>query len=109
MGYLTYFGYFNGNVNSIFRGVDQNGNICGVSTNTINLPYVYFYNPASSISSRYCFSACPVFSSGSVSTPNVLISGTTPVAANWVTQFDTNAGSVAGNAGGNLEVGYDSY
>jgi hypothetical protein len=29
MVYLTYFGYANGNPYNAFRGVDQNGKICG--------------------------------------------------------------------------------
>ena len=70
---LSIYGYTNGNLDIPFRGVDQNGNICGdsdVSSTTRNFRYLYMYSPKASTGSRVCVDVCPALSGGSVTRPN---------------------------------------
>ena len=63
MVYLAAYGYSNGNPDYIYRGIDQYQNICGSGTYA-NYPYLYFYNPVSSLlantlDNRICVDSCP--------------------------------------------------
>lgn len=51
MLYCSYFAYYNGNLDKIFRGTDPDKNICGEGT-TIDYPYIYFVDPLSFSTSK---------------------------------------------------------
>ena len=75
MVYLTIFGYMYGNTNRIFRGIDKNGNVCGLPGGVAeNYPYLWFHSPTatSNFQNKVCVDVCPGFPAGSttLSQPN---------------------------------------
>lgn len=78
MVYLTIFGYMNGNPYNAFRGVDDNGIVCGIGA-TYSFPYLYFTNPIEDITQRACVDACPSYTGTDLTTPNSYTTGTTLV------------------------------
>jgi len=72
MIYLAAYGYSNGNLSKVFRGVDKYGKVCGLDT-LANYPYLYFLNPNTTVLSnlldnRICVSSCPYWD-GSIVVP----------------------------------------
>ncbi len=70
MGYMSIYGYTNGNLSKPFRATDMSGNVCGDPDGVAkDYPYAYFFNPTTGdLSNRYCVKECPYFSSGTLTT-----------------------------------------
>lgn len=55
MVYCTIHAYINGKPTKVFRGIDRDGVICGdVDGPAKDYPYLYFFNPITSMDNRYC-------------------------------------------------------
>jgi hypothetical protein len=108
MGYLTYAAYYNNDPSVLFRGVNQNGDICGDknNANTKNLPYLYFYGPADTLSTtKTCVDVCPYYDGSAITVPTSF-----PSAA-YTKTFSPDGTAITGAAPiavGDI-VGYDSY
>ena len=63
MGYLSIYGYVNGNLDKPFRATDMNSIVCGDPNGVaVDYPYAYFFNPTTGdLSNRYCVKQCPYF------------------------------------------------
>ena len=66
MGFMTGYGYINGQPDMLLAPVDQNGNICGYSEGYQNYPHLYIYDitaaltpPYSLTSDTTCIAECP--------------------------------------------------
>jgi len=113
MGYLAVYGYTKGNTYVIYRGIDQDGNVCGDLSNaaTAAFPYLYLTNIYIDVARRACVASCPVYTASTNSVSSIscgvssqcntntytatydssgnLISGATPTASTDVMGYDT--------------------
>ena len=111
MVFLSISGYQHGNLDKPWRGVDENGRICGDENNaaTKDYPYVYYYSPKASTSARFCVNNCPQLVSGStITTPQEANTGTT---ISWNYQSDstgTLTPSTPPDPTASQKVGYDT-
>ena len=112
MVYLGVYGYDKGNPDLIFRGVDQNGNVCGDASNSVtaSFPYLLWTQPDTDLQKRACVNTCPYW------TGSVVFQVTCAVAADcnsnaYQATFDDQGNAAAGTytAGSGQFIGYDSY
>ena len=67
MIFCAFYGFLNGNPSFIYRATSSDGDICGISSDTIDLPFAYFYNPvATDYKKRVCVKECPTYTNGSL-------------------------------------------
>ena len=107
MGYMSIYGYTNGNLSRPYRATDSSGNACGEPGGAAELyPYAYFFNPTTlDLSNRYCVKACPYFdNSGSLTTIECYGQGS----CNYAVTVDSS-GSYSANPSTTTEIiGYDT-
>ena len=112
MVYLGIYGFTNGDVHLIFRGVDEAGNICG-DTNTPTtalFPYLYWTQPDTSLQNRACVDACPTWDGSAVVQVTCAVASQCNTNSYQVT-FNDQGGVASGTytAGSGQIIGYDSY
>ena len=97
MIYCTTHAYTQGDPDNIYRGIDQDGVICGNSTEgTQDYPLVYFYNPQNIYGRRWCVADCPAWDGAAV--PNIdYMSAGAVATSSWGFQID-DQGEVVGGA-----------
>lgn len=105
MIYLGAYGYAQGNVSNIFRGVDQNGRVCGEGTQ-VNFPYLYLTNPLNSLNLKACVNMCPYWTGSAVfqvscSDSSICNSNT------YDATIDNQGGGTY--SGSNTFLGYETY
>jgi len=110
MIYLAAYGYANGNVSGVFRGIDKYGKVCGKDT-LVNYPYLYFANPYATLMSdvlqnKICVSSCPTWN-GSVVVP-VSCSPAADCTYTYTYKSDGTKATGAATPLGSDVLGYDS-
>jgi hypothetical protein len=112
MVYLGVYGYTMGTPSKIFRGVDQAGNICGDTTNSVSVsyPYLYFTNPYSNIQLRACVASCPYWTGSAVTTISCAVPSQCNTNTYQVT-YDSSGNTASGTSppSSTDTLGYDSY
>jgi hypothetical protein len=111
MIYLAAYGYTNGNISGVFRGIDKYGKVCGKDT-LVNYPYLYFANPYSTVLSdvlqnKICVSSCPYWN-GSVVVP---VSCSPAADCTYAYTYKSDGSKATGSVSppsGNDVLGYDS-
>lgn len=107
MIYLGVYGFAQGNPSKIFRGVDQNGNVCGQDAQA-NFPYLYLTNPADSLTKKFCVDKCPYWTGSAIY--QVQCSNSANCNSNtYDVTYDTSGNVASGSYSSTAFVGYDSY
>lgn len=112
MVYLGVYGFDKGNPNLIFRGVDQNGHVCGDANNAItaNFPYIYWQQPDTDLQKRACVDSCPVWDGTVVNQVTCAVAADCNTNA-WQVTIDSSGNTATGTytSGSGQVLGYDSY
>jgi hypothetical protein len=110
MIYCSVHGYIYGNPSNILRSVASNQVVCGQG-DTLDYPYLYFFNPFASSNNRYCLKSCPYFDSNS----NLVVPqcypghGSTPSCSSFTTTIDQSGSfTTAPSTFTNAYIGYQS-
>ena len=99
MFYCAIQGFATGNTANIWRATDENGNVCGdTGSTTANYKFSYLYNPLVSTNNRVCVTACPSYSSGSISALDCFTSGCPATTSGYGVISEDGASYTAGSA-----------
>lgn len=110
MIYLGAYGYAEGNISNIFRGIDSNGVICGIGA-TASYPYLYLTNPYSDITKKACVNTCPSWTGSAVSAVTCSDASLCNSGGAYNIEYDLNGNRVAGSGtpAASDYLGYDTY
>ena len=108
-GFAVY-GYSNGDTTNVYRGTDEQGNVCGGSNSSaLNFPYTYFYNPTTgNLDRRTCVVSCPGLNGNSPTPIDCYAAGNNVGDCNY-TKTVNSSGQLSGTPNQTEIIGYDTY